>query len=121
MPAAEHYGVGVLPYFPLANGLLTGKVDRVAGPAEGTRLAEPRKARTVTEARLDAVDRISGWAQERGHTVLEVAVAGLLAHPVTGSVIAGAMTPEQVTANVAAAEWLLTDDEAEDLADLLRG
>ena len=119
VPAADHYGVGVLPYFPLANGLLTGKVDRAAGPAAGTRLAEPRKARSVTEARLDAVDRLSAWAQEHGHTVLEVAVAGLLAHPVTGSVIAGAMTAEQVTANAAAGEWELTDDEADDLADHL--
>ena len=121
LPAAEHYGVGVLPFFPLANGLLTGKVVRGQGPLPGTRLAEARRAGYVTDAKLDVVERLTAWSQQQGHSVLEVAVAGLLAHPVTGSVIAGATSAEQVRANVAAGEWELTDDEAIELRALLDG
>ncbi len=119
VPAAEHYGVGVLPYFPLANGLLTGKVTRGQAPPEGSRLAESRRAGYVTDSKLDVVERLTAWGQERGHSLLEVAVAGLLAHPVTGSVIAGATSAEQVRANATAGDWQLDHDETADLHALL--
>jgi aryl-alcohol dehydrogenase-like predicted oxidoreductase len=113
VPAALHYGLGVLPYFPLDNGLLTGKVRRGQRPAQGTRLA----ARTdyVTEAKLDVVENLHEWAQARGRTVLEVAVGGLAALPGCASVIAGATSPGQVTANAAAGDWTPT---AEELAEI---
>jgi aryl-alcohol dehydrogenase-like predicted oxidoreductase len=119
LPAAEHYGVGVLPFFPLANGLLTGKVVRGQDPPAGTRLADARRAGYVTDEKLEVVERLTTWAEDHGHSLLEVAVAGLLAHPATGSVIAGATSAEQVRANAAAGEWELGDDEAEELQALL--
>ena len=119
VPAAEHYGIGVLPYFPLANGLLTGKVRRGESPPAGSRLSETRAAGYVTEAKLDAVERLEAWAHEHDRSLLEVAVAGLLAFPATGSVIAGATSAEQVRANAAAGAWELTDDEVVDLEQIL--
>jgi len=115
VPAARHFGLGVLPYFPLANGLLTGKVRKGQEPAPGTRLAS-RKG-YLTDGKLDRVEALISWAAERGHTVLEVAVGALAAQPGCTSVIAGATSAEQVKANAAAADWIPT---AEDLADLNR-
>ena len=115
VPAARHFGLGVLPYFPLANGLLTGKVRKGQEPAPGTRLAS-RKG-YLTDDKLDRVEALISWAAERGHTVLEVAVGALAAQPGCTSVIAGATSAEQVKANAAAADWIPT---AEDLADLNR-
>src|SRR5215467_2887369 len=88
VPAARHFGLGVLPYFPLANGLLTGKIRRGQEPAPGTRLAS-RKG-YLTDGKLDRVEALISWAAERGHTVLEVAVGALAAQPGCTSVIAGA-------------------------------
>ncbi len=119
VPAAEHYGIGVLPYFPLANGLLTGKVRRGEAPPAGSRLSETRAAGYVTEAKLDVVERLEAWAHEHDRSLLEVAVAGLLAFPATGSVIAGATSAEQVRANATAGAWELTDDEVVDLEQIL--
>jgi aryl-alcohol dehydrogenase-like predicted oxidoreductase len=113
VPAARHFGLGVLPYFPLANGLLTGKVRRGVPPPEGSRLAGRRDY--ITGPRLDRVEALAGWAKERGVTILDVAVGGLAAQPGCSSVIAGATTPEQVKANAAASEWV---PEAEELAEL---
>jgi aryl-alcohol dehydrogenase-like predicted oxidoreductase len=104
VPAARHFGVGVLPYFPLANGLLTGKVRRGQPVPAGSRLAG--RAGYVTEKKLDKVEALIAWAQEHGVTVLEVAIGALAAQPGCSSVISGAMTPEQVKANVAASEWI---------------
>ncbi len=118
LPAAERYGVGLLPYSPLANGLLTGKVKRGEGPAEGTRLASERAQGYVTDAKLDSVESITAWAAQRGHSLLEAAVSGLLAHPATGSVIAGATTADQVRANAAAGDWVLSDEEIAELQSL---
>jgi aryl-alcohol dehydrogenase-like predicted oxidoreductase len=113
VPAALHYGIGVLPYYPLANGLLTGAIRRGRGPAAGTRLAgEPGY---VTEAKLDVVENLTEWAQARGRSLLDVAVGGLAALPGCASVIAGATSPAQVTANAAAGEWIPT---AEELAEV---
>ena len=113
VPAAEHYGVGILPYFPLANGMLTGKVSRANPPAEGTRLAAMPDF--ITERGLDQVEALSDFAQQRGIRLLDVAIGGLAAQPMVGSVIAGATSAEQVAANVAAADWT---PDAEDLAAL---
>jgi aryl-alcohol dehydrogenase-like predicted oxidoreductase len=115
VPAALHYGLGVLPYFPLANGLLTGKVRRGVPPPEGSRLASRRDY--ITDRKIDQVERLIGWAQQHGVTILDVAVGGLAAQPGCSSVIAGATSPEQVKANAAAASWV---PSAEELADLDR-
>ncbi|HEY3956438.1 MAG TPA: aldo/keto reductase [Streptosporangiaceae bacterium] len=104
VPAARHCGLGVLPYFPLANGLLTGKVRRGQGPPSGTRLAA--REGYITEEKLDRVESLAGWADSQGVTLLDVAVGGLAAVPGCASVIAGAMTAEQVKANAAAGEWV---------------
>ena len=113
VPAARHFGLGVLPYFPLANGLLTGKIRRGQQAAEGTRLAA--RPEYVTEQKLGRVEALAGWAQEHGVTVLEVAIGALAAQPGCGSVIAGATSPEQVKANASAADWV---PSAADLADI---
>jgi aryl-alcohol dehydrogenase-like predicted oxidoreductase len=115
LPAARHFGLGVLPYFPLANGLLTGKVRRGQAPPAGSRLAG--RPGYVTDDKLDRVEALIAWAAERGRTVLEVAVGALAAQDGCACVIAGATTPEQVKANAAAAEWV---PSAEELADLYR-
>ncbi len=113
LPAARHFGLGVLPYFPLANGLLTGKVRRGQAPPAGSRLAS--RPGYVTDDKLDRVEALIAWAAERGRTVLEVAVGALAAHDGCACVIAGATTPEQVKANAAAAEWVPSTEELADL------
>jgi len=113
VPAARHFGLGVLPYFPLANGLLTGKVRKGQAPPPGSRLAG--RPGYLTESKLDRVEALIAWAAGRGRTVLEVAVGALAAQPGCASVIAGATSPEQVKANAAAADW--TPSPA-DLAEL---
>ena len=104
IPAARHLGLGVLPFYPLANGLLTGKVRRGQGVPEGTRLAE--RADYITDAKLDRVEAMIEWAERQGATILEVAIGGLAAIPGCGSVIAGATSPEQVKTNAAAGDWI---------------
>ena len=113
VPAARHFGLGVLPFFPLANGLLTGKVRKGQAPPPGSRLAG--RLGYLTESRLDRVEALISWAAERGLTVLEVAVGALAAQPGCTSVIAGATSPEQVKANAAASDWV---PSAADLAEL---
>ena len=109
VPAAEHYGLGVLPFFPLAQGLLTGKVRRGEGIPEGTRLAT--RPHLVTDQRLDQVDRLRAVADKMGRSLLDLAVAGLAGRAAVGSVIPGATRPEHVRANVAAGSWKPTADE----------
>ena len=111
--AAMEFNLGVLPYFPLANGLLTGKVRRGQAPAEGTRLAD--RANYITEEKLDKIESLADWSQQHGTTMLEVAIGGLAAQPGCTSVIAGATSAEQVRANAAAGDWVPT---ADDLADI---
>jgi aryl-alcohol dehydrogenase-like predicted oxidoreductase len=115
VPAARHFGLGVLPYFPLANGLLTGKVRRGQPVPQDSRLAT--REGYVTEEKVDRVEALVSWAAERGLSVLDVAIGGLAAQPGCASVIAGATSPEQVKANVAAAEW---EPSAVELADIDR-
>ncbi|WP_327256754.1 aldo/keto reductase [Streptomyces sp. NBC_01244] len=113
VPAARHYGVGVLPYFPLANGLLTGKIRRGAPVPAGSRL-EGRDA-YLTDERLDVVEALAALADKHGRTVLELAVGWLSAQPGCASVIAGATSAEQVRANAAVADRPL---DAELLAEV---
>jgi len=119
VPACNAHGLGVLPYFPLASGLLTGKYQRGAAAPEGTRLSAPRFKGALSDKNFDKVEKLTGWAQERDHTILELAFAWLLGHPAVSSVIAGATSPEQVNANAATAAWELTPEEVKEVADLI--
>lgn len=117
IPAALASGVGILPYFPLANGLLTGKWRRGSEPPAGSRLAEGWARRQATERAFDVVERLEVFARDRGVGLLDVAIGGLAARPGVASVIAGATRPEQVVANARAGEW---EPTAEDMAELER-
>jgi aryl-alcohol dehydrogenase-like predicted oxidoreductase len=121
LPACERFGLGFLPWFPLAAGLLSGKYRRGEAAPEGTRLAAwaALGESSLTDAKFDRVEKLEAWAKERGHGLLELAFAWLLGRPVTSSVIAGATTPEQVRANAAAAEWRLTPDEVKEVGELV--
>jgi len=106
LPALDHLGVGLLPYSPLANGLLTGKYHRGEAPPPDSRAARPGFAHMLEdERRFDVLDRLEGFAQHRGISLLQVAIGSLLGRPQVGSVIAGATSPEQVVANIEAASW----------------
>ena len=113
LPECDRLGVGFVPYFPLAHGLLTGKYRRGEAAPEGTRLAD--RAQVADAATFDRLEQLDAYARERGLTPLDVAVGGLLAEPVVASVIAGATRPEQVRANATAARW---QPDAEDRAQL---
>jgi aryl-alcohol dehydrogenase-like predicted oxidoreductase len=119
-PACERFGLGMLPFFPLASGLLTGKYKRGEAPPEGTRLAAwgPRGAQALNDKNFDRLEALSSWAEERGHDMLDLAFAWLLGHPVVSSVIAGATKPEQVAANAATAGWKLTPEEVAEVTKL---
>lgn len=113
LPVAQRYGYGLLPYYPLANGLLTGKYARTVMP-DGARLTvDPTKSdsKYINDANWDRVERLTAFCEERGHTLLELAFAWLLSEPLTASVIAGATKVEQVHGNAAAAGWVLTVEE----------
>ncbi len=121
LPACEHFGLGFLPFFPLASGLLSGKYRRGEAPPEGTRLAAwgARGQAAMSDSNFDKVEALEAWAKERGHTILELAFAWLLGHEVVSSVIAGATTVEQVKTNAATAEWRLTPQEVEEVGKLV--
>jgi aryl-alcohol dehydrogenase-like predicted oxidoreductase len=117
VPACEHFGIGLLPYFPLANGLLTGKYRRGEPAPEGTRLAGlPDR---LKQESFDTIEALEKYAAERGLSLLDVAIGGLAAKPTVDSVIAGATKPEQVRANAAAGQWEPTRQDMEDLAVIL--
>ena len=120
IPACERFGLGMLPFFPLASGLLTGKYHRGEAPPEGTRLAAwgPRGAAALNDKNFDKLEKLSAYADDHGHSLLELAFAWLLGHGVVSSVIAGATRPEQVKANAAAAAWKLTPAEVEEVTAL---
>jgi aryl-alcohol dehydrogenase-like predicted oxidoreductase len=119
VPACERFGLGLLPFFPLDSGLLSGKYKRGQKPAEGTRLAQDRYRGRLDEADWDLIEALTAFGADRGHSLLEVAIAGLAARPAVSSVIAGATTAEQVHANAAAGAWELTAEEAAALDELL--
>jgi aryl-alcohol dehydrogenase-like predicted oxidoreductase len=110
----ERYGLGLLPYFPLASGLLTGKHKRGAAAA-GTRLATPQFSGFMNDKNFDIVEKLEAFVTARGHTMLELAFSWLAARPCVSSIIAGATKPEQIDANVKAAAWALG---ADDLAEI---
>ncbi len=103
LPTCERLGIGVLPYFPLASGLLTGKYRRARPAPAGTRLAT--RPERLTDDVFDRVEALEEFAEARGRSLLDVAIGGLAAQPAIASVIAGATKPEQVRANAAAGDW----------------
>ena len=105
LPLCREHGIGFVPYFPLARGMLTGKFRRGEPPPTGSRMAD--RPDLLTDAVFDRLEALEAFASERGHTLLELAFAGLLAQPAVSSVIAGATKPEQVRANAAAGAWEL--------------
>lgn len=112
--ACERHGLGILPYFPLASGMLTGKYRRGEPPPEGTRLAgvpEERREKAMSDRAFEKVEALTAFAEGRGHTLLELAMSWLAGLPCMASVIAGATKPEQVRANAASVGWALSDDE----------
>ncbi|MEV4344957.1 aldo/keto reductase [Actinoplanes sp. NPDC049596] len=115
VPACEHFGLGLLPFFPLDSGLLSGKYKRGETPAAGTRLSLDRYQRFLDAADWDKIEALTAFGAERGHSLLDVAIAGLAARPAVTSVIAGATSAEQVQANAAAGAW---EFSAEDVAAL---
>jgi len=119
LPTCERLGIGFLPYFPLASGLLTGKYRRGEDPPEGARLAG-RPERLTSEV-FDRIEALERYAEEREVTLLHVAIGGLLAQPPVASVIAGATKPEQVRANAAAGEWEPTEEDMRELHEVLAG
>ena len=120
VPACQKYGIGILPYFPLASGMLTGKYQRGVAPIKGTRMAAfgDRGKRALADENFDKVEQLTAVARECGHTVLELAMSWLASLPYVPSVIAGATSVEQVVQNAAAANWRLTDDEMARVAEI---
>ncbi len=114
LPACERHGIGVLPYFPLANGLLTGKYRRGEPAPAGTRLAG--RAGTLDRADFDRIEALEAFAAAAGRSLLDLAIGGLAAQPAVSSVIAGASTADQVRANVAAGAWVPDAEALEQLA-----
>lgn len=121
LPACERFGLGLLPFFPLASGFLTGKYQRGEPPRQGTRLAAwgARGAAALSDRNFDRLEALEAWAEKRGRRILDLAFAWLLGHPAVSSVIAGATTPEQVQANARCAEWILTPEEVVEVRALL--
>ena len=118
MPACWEFGLGVIPYYPLESGFLTGKYGKLTTPP-GSRLAEgPRHESVLTDANFERLRRLDGFATERDHTLLELALGWLLSHDEVSTVIAGASSPDQVRQNVEASSWRLDSDEMEMMGTL---
>jgi aryl-alcohol dehydrogenase-like predicted oxidoreductase len=114
IPAAKACGVGLLPFYPLASGMLTGKYKAGAPLPQGSRMQRAERdyeSQFFTPENWARMERLTAYAQSRGHTLLELAMSWLMAKPVVSSVIAGATRPEQIEANVKAAEWKMTPEE----------
>ncbi len=116
-PALEHYGMSLLPYFPLAYGLLTGKYAQDEGAPEGTRLA--KESARFDGAKWDVIEAFRAFAGERGVSMLDVALGGLRAQPTVDTIIAGATRPEQIAANAASVRWEPTGDDLEALDQIV--
>ncbi len=117
IPACGDHGVGIIPYFPLESGFLSGKY-KPGGEGRGRLSESPRAGEIMTPANFERVGLLEQFAQERNHSLLDLAFGWLLSQPIVGSVIASASTPEQVRANVAAAEWRLSVADMEAVAAL---
>jgi aryl-alcohol dehydrogenase-like predicted oxidoreductase len=123
VPCAQEYKLGLLPYFPLASGLLTGKYKRGASAPDDTRFSKmPRlRDRYVTPRNEEIVDQLQAFAQTRGHTMLELAFSWIAARPQVASVIAGATRVEQIEQNVKAIGWKLSADEMAEIDRITKG
>ena len=119
MPFCERYRIGILPYYPLAQGFLTGKYRRGEELPKGSRLSMTDRG-VFTDKNFNILDEIVKFSEDRGHTVLELAFAWLLAKPAVSSVIAGATSPEQVESNALSGDWELTEDEMVQLEHIIR-
>ena len=119
-PACLELGVGILPYFPLAYGLLTGKYRRGEDAPAGTRLSLSSQARRLAHADWDRIEELESFAEQHGVSILELAMGGLAAQPAVASVIAGVTRPEQVEANVRAAAWEPSAETLDALAEIGR-
>ena len=118
VPVCRRYGIGIIPYSPLDGGILTGKYTSGALPPAHSRAGRSAGMRALlTDDRLERVERLAGWARERGHTVGELALAWLLAHSEVSTVIAGASSVAQIEANVAAVGWRLTGQDLREIGD----
>jgi aryl-alcohol dehydrogenase-like predicted oxidoreductase len=115
LPACASLGMAFLPYFPLANGLLTGKYRPGKPLPAGTRGGDAWGPKVFTEANLQVVESLVQFAEARGHTLLELAISWLAQRPAVASVIAGAKSPEQVRANAAAASWKMSGAEFDEI------
>jgi aryl-alcohol dehydrogenase-like predicted oxidoreductase len=123
IPVMQSYGLGLLPYFPLASGVLTGKYKRNQPPPEGTRLAAWKSMvkRYGTEKNWDILEALEKFCAERNRTLLELAFGWLLSKPVVSSVIAGATKPKQLDLNVAAADWVLSPEDLAEVDKISKG
>jgi aryl-alcohol dehydrogenase-like predicted oxidoreductase len=122
IPACEKYGIGLLPFFPLASGFLTGKYRPDQPAPEGTRLGaanSPMAARILHEGNFDQLVKLEKFAEDRGHSMIELAFSWLASKPIVGSVIAGATKPEQVEQNAKAADWRLTPEEMTEVDEIM--
>jgi aryl-alcohol dehydrogenase-like predicted oxidoreductase len=117
LPTCARLGLGYVPYFPLASGLLTGKYRRGQAAPEGTRLAG--RDQVASDEQFDIIEGLNGFAEERGISLIDVAIGALLVNPTISSVIAGATKPEQVRANAQAARWTPGDGDLAALGDVL--
>jgi len=117
IPAMTTYGLGLLPYYPLASGLLTGKYRRGDNLPPGTRFANNASLgpRYMTDKNWDRVEGLRAFAQARGKSMIELSFSWLASRPVVSSVIAGAMTPEQIEANISAASWALSETDLQEI------
>ena len=122
VPACRQFAVGILPYFPLASGFLTGKYRRGAEPPKGTRLSLVQRMaqQALTDENFATLERLEKFASSREHTILELAVGWLASQPEVSSVISGATSPEQVTQNVKAGNWKLSAEELAEVDKLTR-
>ena len=122
LPAAAKFGVGIIPYTPLASGMLTGKYRRGEEPPAGTRAGDmPMIRQRMTDARLEVVERLRPWAEARGESTARLAISWLLAYPAVSTVIVGARSADQLAENVKAAAWALTPEERDEVATIARG
>ena len=118
-PAAEHFGLGILPFFPLEYGLLTGKYTRGGDAPSGSRAAlDPSRASWLQEAEWDRIEAMTSYAEKRELSLTDVAIAGLAAQPAVSSVISGVSRAEQVRTNAAAMRWEPTEDDLDELDDI---
>ncbi len=119
LPECTRTGAAFLPYFPLANGLLTGKYRKGQPVPEGTRLQNPGKSELLSEENLSRVEALIAYAEAKGHTILELTFSWLIANSAIASVIAGATSPQQINTNAAATNWRMTESEVAEISAIM--